>query len=399
MNQDFHYYGTYMAALTAGYSNDDSKIIAYAAQYVDDMDISILRDVRIANKTATVQTEAQILKSSHAEKQNIWPIFHFLPGNVSDITNQKMLDNSQTARKTFLSKQRNFTKMICLPNSELVFEMINSTKKSFDETNQIKNSIERATSKIQNLVLVGLRLHILADTWAHSYFAGIAHSEVNDAGNDVYMIDNYEIKRRMRWGLGGEVSTPAAPSMHAFNYLGHGRMGHLPDYPWIKYEYFPQWAKEPIVKDNPSDFLKAFNQMVDVLVFMRSQETEFRNFNSTPTVAKDKNIRLECENIAKFIIKTSKPKDVSAKKITEAWRCATLNIGKKVGSNGIDSDSDIATFDKTTWKNEYMNLNDIDKPKSKFYYFVNAAVSQKSLVTKYLIKNGLFLNNKELRRE
>jgi hypothetical protein len=36
MEKDFHYYATYALANKAGFSNDDSYIIAYASQYVDD---------------------------------------------------------------------------------------------------------------------------------------------------------------------------------------------------------------------------------------------------------------------------------------------------------------------------------------------------------------------------
>jgi hypothetical protein len=36
MEKDFHYYVTYALANKAGFSNDDSYIIAYASQYVDD---------------------------------------------------------------------------------------------------------------------------------------------------------------------------------------------------------------------------------------------------------------------------------------------------------------------------------------------------------------------------
>ncbi len=36
MEKDFHYYVTYALANKAGFSNDDSSIIAYASQYVDD---------------------------------------------------------------------------------------------------------------------------------------------------------------------------------------------------------------------------------------------------------------------------------------------------------------------------------------------------------------------------
>ena len=35
MQEDFHYYATYCAAIMAGYSHEDSMQICYSAQFVD----------------------------------------------------------------------------------------------------------------------------------------------------------------------------------------------------------------------------------------------------------------------------------------------------------------------------------------------------------------------------
>ncbi|WP_009906059.1 DUF6765 family protein [Clostridioides difficile] len=58
MNLDFHYYGTYLAAKVAGYNDTDAKTIAYAAQYVDESDKSmILDDVNFT--LPTIQTNLE----------------------------------------------------------------------------------------------------------------------------------------------------------------------------------------------------------------------------------------------------------------------------------------------------------------------------------------------------
>ena len=46
MEKDFHYYVTYALANKAGFSNDDSYIIAYASQYVDDNNESQMIRIR-----------------------------------------------------------------------------------------------------------------------------------------------------------------------------------------------------------------------------------------------------------------------------------------------------------------------------------------------------------------
>ncbi|UUC41393.1 hypothetical protein NMZ80_16100 [Clostridioides difficile] len=61
MNLDFHYYGTYLAAKVAGYNDTDAKTIAYAAQYVDESDKSmILDDVNFT--LPTIQTNLEFKK-------------------------------------------------------------------------------------------------------------------------------------------------------------------------------------------------------------------------------------------------------------------------------------------------------------------------------------------------
>lgn len=43
MNFSFHYYGTYCAAREAGFSSDDSWVIAHSAQFVDECSKELLK--------------------------------------------------------------------------------------------------------------------------------------------------------------------------------------------------------------------------------------------------------------------------------------------------------------------------------------------------------------------
>lgn len=43
MNLDFHYYGTYCAAMEAGYAKEEAKKIAYFAQFVDECTATLLK--------------------------------------------------------------------------------------------------------------------------------------------------------------------------------------------------------------------------------------------------------------------------------------------------------------------------------------------------------------------
>ena len=109
MEIDFHYYATYLAAGLAGYDTtapdevtlSDAAKIAYAAQYVDDLDESrvlendaFIIQSRDFTPVATVQTSKQIaalevgIGEWAPEKlqklRQVWSAFHFLPGNYGD---------------------------------------------------------------------------------------------------------------------------------------------------------------------------------------------------------------------------------------------------------------------------------------------------------------------------
>ena len=46
MQKDFHYYATYSAAYLAGYSHEESMVIAYSAQFVDECTKTYLQGIK-----------------------------------------------------------------------------------------------------------------------------------------------------------------------------------------------------------------------------------------------------------------------------------------------------------------------------------------------------------------
>ncbi|MFY0574398.1 DUF6765 family protein [Cystobacter fuscus] len=129
-----------------------------------------------------------------------------------------------------------------------------------------------------NLILLGVRAHVIADTWAHQDFAPIDH-----AMNTYYGVDNgssFGATAHIRYtdGRGTEVKellqplpamvglTPknleAAPS--GTSYLGHAWMGHFPDFSFVKWKYRPAWrmASDPAIeRDNPAQYKNAFLEL------------------------------------------------------------------------------------------------------------------------------------------
>ena len=83
MQEDMHYYGTYALARAAGLDVKYARVIAYAAQYVDDSttnDSEVHEDGGMFETTATAHTNAEAALNSatdHLEQRKVWVPFHF----------------------------------------------------------------------------------------------------------------------------------------------------------------------------------------------------------------------------------------------------------------------------------------------------------------------------------
>jgi len=67
MQEDMHYYGTYAMARAAGLEVKHAKIIAYAAQYVDDStatDSEVHKDGGMFMTIATAHTNSEAIKNA-----------------------------------------------------------------------------------------------------------------------------------------------------------------------------------------------------------------------------------------------------------------------------------------------------------------------------------------------
>ncbi|SCY14826.1 DUF6765 family protein [Desulfoluna spongiiphila] len=379
MNIDFHYYATYTAARIAGYSFTEAQTIAHAAQYVDESDHALLQDeagqphIGDFDMVPTVQTNAEMVKyntiawsGTHLDETlSVWIPFHFLPGNYGhghtvDYTGP-MEDHGWTNHWVFNRESEQKFKLICLPNSLLLGEMIN-------------NVVE---AHADNLQMLGLRMHILCDTWAHCYYAGIPAWFMNNAGETVMDIhpdgSEHEVAWTRVWPLGDlfnpEIATPALPAYNSYAYQGHGRMGHLPDYPYMRYRYQPQWSGEPIIKDNRDFFMKAFKQMVQAMTCVR---------NRAPfTVETYAPLDSATEQVIREILDTREPDQCGA------WR---KNIGRiLVDGQALEVPE---TFERMQWLNEYLASS--DKAGTSYYRFNRAAVDHLGLVHGHLESQGLF---------
>ena len=203
MNSEFHYYVTHLIAARAGVRGDDLRVLAYASQYVDDN--NRVYQVKRSDLTTLYQNSISqtlnILKP-HKEKLEIYPLFHFIPGEP-DAPSTKRSDG-----KT---------------------DVFNTTPNSLNA-----NRVMDAALETQNFYRIGIATHAYVDTWAHQNF------------------------------IGARKGFNAFPSFWARlvpNY-GHADAGHKPDLPRLQWQDNRLVASSV---DNTQRFLDAAAHLFDKL--------------------------------------------------------------------------------------------------------------------------------------
>ena len=354
MNQDFHYYGTYCAAILAGYTAEESLSIAYCANFVDFCTRSLLVRIKGPLAAATSMQQLEMMDSgvdliSLQNITRIWSSFHFLPGDL------------HAARRGCGRRYLNKYRLICNPNGELAAATVK-------------------LAKDKGLEAAGIAMHVLADTWAHRYFAGTPSLVINNTNEYFYELlpgENGFTRRQIRF-----MHNPAAeddpetgryncsvyqPNENSVMNLGHARAGHLPDYSWIRYIYLPAWGEfTELLKDNPSEYMHAFRQMVYALRFLRGDYEDFQT------------ARYDTEKV-----------DPLAEEITRILETRQLNasadwkaLGEKL--SGVP----IPDFDIETHQAEYVQADAIAREDTLLGRFLKAALAQKSMVTGHIFQSG-----------
>lgn len=357
MQEDFHYYATYCAAFLAGYSHEESLDIAYSAQFVDLCSATLLSKIKAPTVAATTQLQLELMdaRTDLVGLQNItriWSSFHFLP---KDLYAEK-----KKRTKRYMDKYR----LICGPNGDLVVD-----------------TVKLARNK--PLQSVGIAMHVLADTWAHSGFAGTPSLVINNTDYEFTELfkngDFYDEKQ-----ITFRHSTTAVDDLENSIYtnsllqtsensimnLGHGRAGHLPDYSFARYRYIPAWGEyRDILKDNPSDYFKAFCQMIYGMKYIRGDY---------PSFEKD---TYDFEAVSKY--------DDRIKGIIEKRRLNACEDWKKFGEEL--SGQTIEVFDLEEPQIEYELAPEEKKEETFIGKFILGAMAHKSMVTNRIYESGNML--------
>lgn len=371
MQIDFHYYAAYCAATLAGYSPAESLSICIASQYVDCCTKTSLKKMKAPLSAATTQTQMEMMDVrpgilSLQDITRIWASFHFLPGDLSA--------NKSGCSRRYLNKYR----LICQPNSPL-----------------LRQTLEQA-KKIGTPQAAGIAMHVLADTWAHRYFAGTPSMVINNITSDFYeertaggKPEWRKVEFRHKVGTSDDLEAGKyTNTLIQFNEwsvmnLGHGRVGHLPDYSFIKYRYLPAWGDyEAVIKDNPMEYLSAFAQMVYALKWFRADDDEFHlNTYDWDTIAP---IRAEIE----FILRKR-----------QLLGCAEWKaLGERLSGQAIPD------FSESAYEEAYRSAPAEQREQTAPGQFIHAALAQKSMVSRSIFQSGnlvagVFLDRSRFKRK
>ena len=133
------------------------------------------------------------------------------------------------------------------------------------------------------LALMGVRAHVVADTWAHQDFCG-RNSDLNTYSNlgsrgpreSIQLNDQGSGYREVVLSMVKHFSNANLEGT-AMSKLGHAWMGHLPDFSFIKFKYRPFWAKSGYIheRDNPFMYRNALLELCSLFSQCRPGKAKF----------------------------------------------------------------------------------------------------------------------------
>ena len=357
MQLDFHYYATYCAAALAGYTHEESLEIAYSAQFVDCCSAAFLAKLKAPRNAATTQTQLELADARTditglQDITRIWASFHFLPYDLYAHLEEGSLP--------YKSKFR----LLCNVNGVLVAETVELAREKGPEA-------------------YGLAMHILADTWAHRYFAGTPSLVLNNTNycfseiiKENGVLREKPVRFRHNPSSGDDLeqgfynNTVFRLSENAIMNLGHGRAGHLPDYSFMRYRYMPAWGNYAvIIKDNPSDYMHAFRQMVYALKYLRGEYDTFELCRYD---------REAVDPLSDEIMSLLEKRQADA---SADWKA----FAEKLSGQTVEP------FDTEKYVPEYIEARGKEKDATVLGKFILTAVRQKSMVTNCIFRSGNLL--------
>lgn len=228
-----HYYGTYCLARTAGLTRESARVIATAAQFVDDnaQQTNIdFKDAASCSVEPTAHHTTDIQNIDGESQRQVWVPFHFLPGNEGDSFTERL---------------------ICRKDSAIAQQMC---------ANHLQQS-----DKPYFLPLLGIMAHVYADTFAHYGFSGVSsrHNRVDSESfefkdlND--NIKDYILEKKSSFfsrfnPIVQNIKSHLAQELSGA--LGHGGVVTFPDRPYLQWRFNYEESGDSGWRSNVESFLE-----------------------------------------------------------------------------------------------------------------------------------------------
>jgi len=379
MQIDMHYYGTYAMARAAGLTKEACRIIATAAQFVDDNaekeSITFMDGARL-DVEATAHHAFDRKNIDKEDQRQIWVPFHFFPGNEgTDYTDR----------------------LICRKDSPIVRAMV-------------EHSLSLVDAPFA-LSLMGITAHVYADTFSHYGFSGVSsrknkidqtsfnlrtlkkiakHDSKDDAKGDREdlkpEVENHLEMKKVRFQEnyheeGGWMSNIKAWFAEtASGALGHGAAVTFPDRPYLVWSFEYETTGERCeVRNNPKTFLEGCEALYRIFREMAERR---------PQLAEDKFTDFSTikETVWQVLLKQEK----KAGRI-DAWQKAAQSDGFFA-----TGPQEIPEYDQDAWHNNRDNLrrrmNSSLSTGTPIYRFYQAASLYRTYVLRQLFpKHGLVI--------
>lgn len=333
MDQDFHFYGTFHSAMTGGFDRDDATLIAKAANFIDFFkeetyasywhlvsETKTSSDYHVVAKMDNPRYTYQggLLGTMGSPEDGLWCSYHFIPGNYNDPAGTPSREDVHGAdvanhlpkhikRDTFAGEyilrkynpekvqDLQYGRMLNRPQSALSRRLIQDAILCATNEDRLEKILSLAIggdailkadrSDIMRrfkLILLGVRAHVIADTWAHQDHCGLSNV-MNTYWDADYDPDSWSLSK-MGYGRqsiyyndgtskGWTNKVLSSLSSHNFeaapsgtSYLGHGWLGHFPDYSFAKFRYKPCWSdpKQTIERNNPQEYASAWLELTSL---------------------------------------------------------------------------------------------------------------------------------------
>ena len=211
MQKDMHFYGTYAVARIAGFSPEEARTVATAAEYVDEAVSATPVNLGNQSYMLPVVSAHEMLElgknSDPMDQWKVWLPFHFLPGGGGNSAEERL---------------------ICLwgePGNVAVDGIIDLALQA------------RAEDAPYALHLLGIVTHVIQDTYAHYGFSGIA-SELNKVKQPSLELLN--VSDGMADYVGDKLDRfwdRLAGSFADATKLGHAGAATCPDRPYLKWQF------------------------------------------------------------------------------------------------------------------------------------------------------------------